>query len=444
MCKEIKKQPQKQKSTGEKEENMKKIENLLHFIDNSPSSYHTVASVKEQLISAGFTQITPADSTAYTDGGKHFVIIGGSSVIAFEGKGDGFMITASHSDSPSFRVKNGYELHSTYNRLSVEKYGGMIHYTWLDRPLSVAGRVVVSTENGIEERLVNLDKDAMIIPSVAIHLNRGVNDGAKHNPAVDLIPLLGRNNGSIETALAEALSLSSSDIISHDLFVYNREKGRVCGIADELIVSPRLDDLQCVHASLRGFLESPKNENAVKILAVFDNEEVGSETKQGAASSVLHDTLKRIAGTEEKYYAMIENSFMVSADNAHALHPNHPELSDKENAPLLGGGVVIKHNGNQRYTTDGVSDAILRTIGAKESISFQHYYNRADIPGGSTLGSIATTKVPLSSVDIGLPQLAMHSATETAAVSDYLEMEKLLTAVYSSSITKNGSKTEIK
>ena len=429
---------------GTKEENMKRIENLLKFIDNSPSAYHTVESVRNQLVSAGFTQITPADSSAYTDGGKHFVIIGGSSIIAFEGKGAGFMITASHSDSPSFRVKNGYELHSTYNRLSVEKYGGMIHYTWLDRPLSIAGRVVVSTDNGIEERLVNLDKDSMIIPSVAIHLNRGVNDGAKHNPAVDLIPLLGRNNSSVESALAEKLSVNPSDIISHDLFVYNREQGRVCGISDELIVSPRLDDLQCVHASLRGFLEAPANQNAVKVLAVFDNEEVGSETKQGAASSALYDTLKRIAGTEDKYYAMLENSFMVSADNAHALHPNHPELSDKENAPLLGGGVVIKHNGNQRYTTDGVSEAILRSIGAKAEISFQHYYNRADIPGGSTLGSIATTKVPLISVDIGLPQLAMHSATETAAVSDYIEMEKLITAVYSSSLIKNGTKTEIK
>lgn len=420
---------------------MKRIENLINFIDNSPSAYHTVDSVKKQLVSAGFTQLSGADYSDYSDGGKHFVIIGGSSIIAFEGKGDGFMIVASHSDSPAFRVKNGFELHSTYNRLSVEKYGGMIHYTWLDRPLSVAGRVVVSTECGIEEHLLNLDKDSMIIPSVAIHLNRGVNDGAKHNPAVDLIPLLGRS-GSIEDVIAEQLSVPASDILSHDLFVYNRDGGKVCGISDEFIVSPRLDDLQCVHASLRGFLDSPENKNAVKILAVFDNEEVGSETKQGAASSILNDTLKRIAGSEEKYYAMLENSFMVSADNAHALHPNHPELSDKENAPVLGEGVVIKHNGNQRYTTDGVSEALLRKM-AKD-VKLQHYYNRADIPGGSTLGSIATTKVPVSSVDIGLPQLAMHSATETAAVSDYIEMEKLLASVYASSIIKTGNKVKIK
>lgn len=444
MCKEIKKSPENHKDRAKRKTNMKKIENLLSFIDNSPTAYHTVNSVKEQLIAAGFTQLSVGDSKAYSDGGRHFVIAGGSSIIAFEGKGDGFMITASHSDSPAFRVKSGIEIRSTYNRLSVEKYGGMIHYTWLDRPLSIAGRVVIKTDTGIEERLVNLDRDTMIIPSVAIHLNRSVNDGAKHNPAIDLIPLLGKNSDTVESAIAEKLSVKAEDIISHDLFVYNRDKGRVCGISDELIVSPRLDDLQCVHASLRGFLDSPENKNAVKVLAVFDNEEVGSETKQGAASAILHDTLKRIAGTEENYYRMLENSFMVSADNAHALHPNHPELSDKENAPTLGGGVVIKHNGNQRYTTDGVSDAILRSIGVKANVAFQHYYNRADIPGGSTLGSIATTKVPISSVDIGLPQLAMHSANETASVSDYLEMEKLLTAVYSSHLVRSGNKTEIR
>ena len=424
---------------------MKKINKLLSFIDNSPSAYHAIAQVKAELIQNGYTEVTLKDSKAITDGGKHFVISGGSSIIAFEGRGNGFMITASHSDSPCFRVKNSLESQGRYNKLSVEKYGGMIHYTWLDRPLSVAGRVVVRTENGVEEMLVNVDKDALIIPSVAIHLNRGVNDGAKHNPAVDLIPLLGmNNNGSIESVIADALSVKPTDILSHDLFVYNRDKGRVCGVADELLVSPRLDDLQCAHASLRGFLESKENTGAVKVLAIFDNEEVGSETKQGAASSFLFDTLKRIAGTEDNYYAMLENSFMVSADNAHAMHPNHPELSDKENAPILGGGVVIKHNGNQRYTTDGVSDAVLRFIGEKADVSFQHYYNRADIPGGSTLGSIATTKVPISSVDIGLPQLAMHSANETAAASDYVEMEKLLTEFYGASVKRELSKIVIK
>ena len=423
----------------------KKIKNLINFIDNSPSAYHAVDLVKKELTSAGFTELTLKDGAKIADGGKHFIVSGGSSVIAFEGCGSGFMIVASHSDSPSFRVKTSFESAGSYNRLSVEKYGGMIHYTWLDRPLSVAGRVVLRTEGGIEERLVNLDKDSLVIPSVAIHLNRGVNDGAKHNPAVDLIPLAGiGKDASVESAIADMLSVKTEDIISHDLFVYNRDGGKVCGVADDLILSPRLDDLECVHSSLRGFLDSEKNLGAVKVLAVFDNEEVGSETKQGAASSFLHDVLRRIAGSEDNYYAMLENSFMISADNAHALHPNHPELSDKDNAPILGSGVVIKHNGNQRYTTDGVSDAILRAVADKAGIKTQHYYNRADLPGGSTLGSIATTKVSLSSVDIGLAQLAMHSANETASTSDYLDMEKLMSAFYTTYLVKQGNKTEIK
>lgn len=423
----------------------KKIKNLINFIDNSPSAYHAVDLVKKELTSAGFTELTLKDGAKIADGGKHFIVSGGSSVIAFEGYGSGFMIVASHSDSPSFRVKTSFESAGAYNRLSVEKYGGMIHYTWLDRPLSVAGRVVLRTEGGIEEHLVNLDKDSLLIPSVAIHLNRGVNDGAKHNPAVDLIPLAGiGKDTSVESAIADMLSVKTEDIISHDLFVYNRDGGKVCGVADDLILSPRLDDLECVHSSLRGFLDSEKNPGAVKVLAVFDNEEVGSETKQGAASSFLYDVLRRIAGTEDNYYAMLENSFMISADNAHALHPNHPELSDKDNAPILGSGVVIKHNGNQRYTTDGVSDAILRAVADKAGIKTQHYYNRADLPGGSTLGSIATTKVSLSSVDIGLAQLAMHSANETASTSDYLDMEKLMSAFYTTYLVKQGNKTEIK
>ena len=425
---------------------MKRVEKLCKFINSSPTAYHAVASVKEELIASGYTEISSADLASFTDGKKHFVISGSSSIIAFSGRAEGgFMICASHSDSPSFRVKLSGESVGAYSRLMTEKYGGMIHYTWLDRPLSLAGRAVVRTPDGIEERLVNIDKDSLIIPSVAIHLNRGVNDGAKHNPATDLIPLMGmKGAASLASAIAAELSVNESDILSHDLFLYNRDEARICGISDELIVSPRLDDLECVHASLRAFLETDESENATRILAVFDNEEVGSETKQGAASAFLHDTLRKIAGSDEKYYSMLENSFMVSADNAHGKHPNHPELSDAENAPLLGGGVVVKYNGNQRYTTDGVSDGIFRVIAEKCGVTLQRYYNRADLPGGSTLGSIATTKVPLSCIDIGLPQLAMHSANETAAVSDYLDMEKLLAGFYSSSIKRDFAKIAIK
>ena len=416
---------------------------LINFINNSPSAFHTVNSVKEALLKAGFTEVFENQPSAYADGEKHFVIRGGSSIIAFKGQGNGFMITASHSDSPCFKVKD--ELSSAaYTRLATEKYGGMIHYTWLDRPLSVAGRVVVKTDSGLKTVLVNIDKAALTIPSVAIHLNRGVNDGAKFNPALDLLPLAGTADakGAIMSAIAAQAGVEVSDVISHDLFLYNREEGKIIGINDELILSPRIDDLGCVYASLEAFLNA-ESDNSVSVLAVFDNEEVGSETKQGASSTFLDMTLRAVAGNDEKYSSMLYNSFMVSADNAHALHPNHPELYDGTNNAVLGKGVVVKYNANQRYTTDAVSDGIIRTIASRVGANIQSFSNRADMVGGSTLGSIANTKVSISTVDIGLPQLAMHSATETSAVKDLDDMIRILTELYSSAIIKQGDNITI-
>ncbi len=418
------------------------VNELIDFIKASPSAHHTVDSVKRALLAEGYTELCESNPEAFSDGGKHFVIRGGSSIIAFKGKGDGFMICASHSDSPCFKVKD--ELAGArYTRLATEKYGGMIHYTWLDRPLSVAGRVVVKTPTGVKGVLVNLDKAALTIPSVAIHLNRGVNDGYKFNPATDLLPLLGtaEAKGALMTALAAQANAKPEDIISHDLYLYNAEEGRVIGINDELVLAPRIDDLGCVYASLRAFLDAPESKN-VSVLAVFDNEEVGSETKQGAASTFLDMTLGAIAGN--RYSQMLHNSFMVSADNAHAIHPNHPELYDGTNAPHLGGGVVVKYNANQRYTTDAISDGIFTTIAERAGAKLQKFSNRADMVGGSTLGSISNTRVSVSTVDIGLPQLAMHSATETAAVSDLTDMVKVLTALYSSSLERMGDEIIIK
>ena len=418
------------------------VNELIDFIKASPSAHHTVDSVKRALLAEGYTELCESNPEAFSDGGKHFVIRGGSSIIAFKGKGDGFMICASHSDSPCFKVKD--ELAGArYTRLATEKYGGMIHYTWLDRPLSVAGRVVVRTPTGVKSVLVNLDKAALTIPSVAIHLNRGVNDGYKFNPATDLLPLLGTAEvkGALMTALAAQANAKPEDIISHDLYLYNAEEGRVIGINDELVLAPRIDDLGCVYASLRAFLDAPESKN-VSVLAVFDNEEVGSETKQGAASTFLDMTLSAIAGN--RYSSMLHNSFMVSADNAHAIHPNHPELYDGTNAPHLGGGVVVKYNANQRYTTDAISDGIFTTLAERAGAKLQKFSNRADMVGGSTLGSISNTRVSVSTVDIGLPQLAMHSATETAAVSDLTDMVKVLTALYSSSLEQMGDEIIIK
>lgn len=420
------------------------INELIDFIKASPTSHHTVATIKAVLMAAGYTEVYENDPHSFADGGNHFVIRGGTSIIAFKGRGNGFMICASHSDSPAFKLKD--ELcNASYTRLATEKYGGMIHYTWLDRPLSLAGRVVAKTADGIVTKLVNLDGAPLVIPSVAIHLNRGVNDGYKFNPATDLLPLAGGSEikGEIMSRVAASAGVNKEDIISHDLFLYNAEVGRVVGLNNEYILSPRLDDLGCVYTSLRAFINAPASDKCCAVLAVFDNEEVGSETKQGAASTFLPMTLSAIAGGGLKYSAMLANSFMVSADNAHALHPNHPELYDSTNAPTLGGGVVVKYNANQRYTTDAISEGIFSTLATRCGIKLQKYSNRADMVGGSTLGSISNTRVSVSTVDVGLPQLAMHSANETAAVKDICDMVAVFTELFSSAIIKNKDEISI-
>lgn len=421
---------------------MSNIKGLFNFIKSSPTAFHTVDTIKNILLQKGYTEVSERDCKSFSDGGKHFVIRGGSSLIAFRGSGNGFMISASHSDFPAFKVKN--ELSGVYAGLATEKYGGMIYYTWFDRPLSVAGRVMVKTKNGIASRLINIDRDILTIPSIAIHLNRTVNDGYKFNPAKDLLPLAGTNSSENEFMKTVALEagVAVEDIISHDLFLYNREEGKVFGVKDEFILSPRLDDLSCVYSSLTAFLEADESQS-ISVFAVFDNEEVGSETKQGASSTFLDMTLKKIAGDEYKYQQMLADSFMISADNAHAIHPNAKELSDTTNAPRLSSGVVIKYNANQRYTTDASSDGIMRVIAERAGVKLQSYSNRADQLGGSTLGSISNTRVSVSTVDIGLPQLAMHSASESIAVSDFEDMVKLLSKFYSSSISVDGADISI-
>ena len=352
------------------------------------------------------------------------------------------MICASHSDSPSFRIKE--EQGGVYVRLATEKYGGMILYSWFDRPLSIAGRVVVRTENGVKEILTNIDRDLLVIPSVAIHMQREVNTGFAPNPAIDLLPLFSLDkNVTFKGFLAKELSVSESDILSHDLYLYARQKGTLVGADSEFILSPRIDDLECVYTSLVAFLSS-ESTGRTKVLAVFDNEEVGSSTKQGAASNFFSDTLERISTDRESYISSLPESFMVSADNAHAKHPAHPELSDSICAPVLGGGIVVKYNANQSYATEALSAALFTEICNRAGAKTQEYRNRADKLGGSTLGSIATTKVAIPTVDIGLAQLSMHSAVETAAVSDAEEMVKALTKFYSSKTELSDEEIVIK
>lgn len=414
------------------------LNGLFDFIKSSPSAFHTVASVQKRLDKEGYVRISEGEKAELKVGGKYYVTRNGSSVIAFRLPADakGFMIVSSHSDSPAFRLKMNEEHCGAYTTMNVERYGGMILYSWLDRPLSVAGRVFIERGSKIEERLVCIDRDLAVIPSVAIHLNRGVNDGYKFNPARDMLPLIAAGErASVMDEVASELGASADDILSHDLFLFNRDEPRTFGARNELILAPRIDDLGCVYASMEAFL-SAEDSSSVPVLAVFDNEEVGSETKQGAASDFLFDALSMIGG--DNYRSMLANGLMVSADNAHAMHPNHPELSDADNAPILGGGVVIKFNASQRYATDGLSAAIFEKICKNAKARVQYYYNRADMPGGSTLGSISNTKVSISTVDIGLPQLAMHSANETAGVYDLEEMVKALNKFYSSSITRKG------
>ena len=422
---------------------MKHVDGLFEFIKRSPSAYHAVNTVKEMLDKEGYTELYESDRWKLAVGGKYYVIRNGTSIIAFRTVRDarGFIICASHSDCPTFRVKTTPEAVGAYARLEVEKYGGMIYYTWLDRPLSVAGRAIVRTFDGVESRLVNLDTDLVTIPSLAIHLNRGVNDGAKFNPAKDLLPLYASkaDKGDLMRSVAVSLGVSSEDILSHDLFLYNRDEGRRVGKDGEFILCPRLDDLGCVYASVAAFVAA-REAQSLPVLAVFDNEEVGSETKQGAASTFLRDTLMRICGGEASLAVALENSFMLSADNAHAKHPAYPEMSDPDNAPMLNGGVVIKYNASQRYTTDGLSDALFRTICQRAGVATQTYCNRADLPGGSTLGSISNTRVSVPTVDIGLPQLAMHSANETAGAYDVDGMVAAITEFYSTTLSKKGTK----
>ena len=416
------------------------IQNLYEFLDASPSVYHAAANVAAMLEVGGFVRLSEGDKWTLQKGGKYYFTRGGSAVMAFrvpEEDPKGFLMTASHCDRPTFKVKENPELTGAYTRLSVERYGGMIMSSWLDRPLSIAGRCLVETDSGIESRLVNIDRDLLMIPSVAIHMDRTVNDGKKWNPAVDMLPLLGGKDsaGKLDKLLEEA---AGGKVLGSDLYLYIRQKAALWGMDEEYISSAALDDLECVWGCTRGFLAA-QGSGAVSVLCVFDSEEVGSNSVQGAASTILSDTLVRISealGLDLRQE--LSCSFLVSADNAHAIHPNHPEYADPKNAPVLGGGVVLKFNASQRYTTDGVSAAIFRKVCGKAEVPVQTFFNRADLMGGSTLGHISLTQVSVPTADIGLPQLAMHSAYETAATADALYLEKAMTAFYSSTLAVEG------
>lgn len=419
---------------------MDTVGKMLKFIEESPSCYHAVENVGSFLRDAGYIELSENEDWKLSAGEKYYVNRNGSSIIAFhipERKLKGFHMIASHSDSPGFKIKEMPEIavEEQYVKLNVEPYGGMIMSTWLDRPLSVAGRVVVSEKGDLISKTVDVNKDLLIIPNVAIHMNRDMNKGVEYNAQTDMLPLYGGigSRESFISLIAKAAGVDKEQILSSDLFLYNREAGRVLGAEGEFVCAPRLDDLECVYASLQAMLKANPKEY-MNLMIVFDNEEVGSMTRQGAASTFLQDTLYRICEslslTQSEYCRLIADSFMISADNAHGVHPNHPEKADPTNRPYLNGGIVIKHHGGQKYTTDAISAAIMKDICKRAGVPFQTYANRSDIGGGSTLGNISAAQVPVSTVDIGLPQLAMHSSYETAGSKDVEAIIKVMSCFY--------------
>ena len=404
---------------------MDDIRGLMRFIDASPTAFHAAANVCDALAEAGWQRLEERDRWRIAPGGRYYFTRNRSSVIAFRVPESGFahfQIVASHSDSPCFKLKPAAGRASQgCALLNVEPYGGMLMSSWMDRPLSVAGRLIVKGAGGLETRLVNVDRDLALIPNMPIHFNRDANKGVELNPQVDLLPVVGAEGADAMAVVAEAAGVKTSDIAGCDLYLYNREPARLWGAGEEFIAAPRLDDLECAYASLRALTEAAPSGH-IDMLCVFDNEEVGSGTKQGADSTLLTEALRRVAlaldAPAQALEAALAGSFMLSADNAHAAHPNHPEKYDEENRTRMNGGVVVKFNARQKYTSDGVSAAVFEQICAAAGVPVQRFANRSDVPGGSTLGNIANSHASMNTVDIGLAQLAMHSACECAGAQD--------------------------
>lgn len=420
------------------------IHQLFDFIQCSPTASHTAATVRAMLVQAGFTQLLESQPWDLQPGGRYYTTRGMSSLIAFQvPKADfhGFSVIAPHGDSPCFKVKESPELRvdGQYTKLNTEVYGGMQLALWTDRPLSVAGRLAVRTENGVKGVLCDIRRDLLLIPGVAIHMNRGVNEGVKLDPQKDTLPLLGGSQADLKKLVAENAGVAPEDILSWDLYLYSRAQGTVFGAEKEFIAAPRLDDLECVFAAAKAFLAGENREN-VTVLSLFDNEETGSLTRQGADSPFLSEVLERISlscgKSREEHLRAIASGFMLSADNAHAVHPDSPEKSDPTNRCYLNGGVVVKHS--PRYASDALTAGLFQRICQKAGVPVQVYYNNSKIPGGGTLGNLSGSHVALPTVDIGLAQLSMHSPYETAGAKDLDYMVWAMQAFYESVIIQTG------
>lgn len=425
------------------------MQGLLELISASPTAFHAAGYIENKLIEKGFTKLSENQKWDLEAGRNYFITRNNSSVIAFKlPKGiynASFNITAAHLDSPTFKIKPNFTLDKgKYTMLNTEVYGGPILNTWMDRPLNIAGRVIYKDSLGLKTKLVSFDKPMAIIPNCSIHYYPELNKGVQLNPQNDLVPLFSDNNIN-KTDLLELVSkkinINMEDIVSHDLYLSVLDRGVIGGANNEFIMAPQIDNLECSYACLEAFLKASPKLSSINVLALFDNEEIGSRTRQGAASTMLSDVLERISSslqrTQEEHKMALANSFIVSADNAHGYHPNYPAKYDPTNAVYLNRGIVIKNASRGSYTTDAVSLAYFKTICKNARARYQLNTNRSDIPGGSTLGIVSLSNVSIHSVDIGLAQLAMHSAYETAGVYDLVDMIKALEEFYSMHLEVN-------
>lgn len=422
-------------------------ENLIDYIYDSPTAFNAVETSKDLLLENGFYELKMNERWQLKVGGKYFITKNSSSLTAFvinsDNMQDGFRIIGSHSDSPTFRIKPNAEMavENAYLKLNTEGYGGAILSTWFDRPLSIAGRVILKSKNVLypREEIININRPVCIIPNIAIHMNRSINDGYKFNKQKDTLPLVGLINDTLEKddfllkEISKELNVDKKDILDFDLYLYEYEKGNIIGPNEEFISSSRLDNLSMAHASLYGLIDS-KGKNGINIASIFDNEEVGSSTKQGADSNMLLNLLERICISlgkdREEFFSAIYSSFMISADLAHALHPNIVEKHDPINKPIMGGGPVIKISANQAYTSDAFSSGVYKNICEKCGVKYQQFVNRSDEKGGSTIGPISSTHLDINSVDIGSPILSMHSIRELGSVEDHFNIYKTFVEFY--------------
>ena len=420
-----------------KPESLLHIDELMSFLDSSPVNFLAVETMRRKLEAADFIRLEQSEPWHIEDGGKYYVVKNGSAIFAFiAGTGapsDGFKIISAHSDSPGFRIKPNAEIAAPGDviKLNTEVYGGPILYTWFDRPLSIAGRVILRSHDPLhpEHQLINFERPLLTIPHLAIHFNRAVNEGNPLSKQKDMLPVIAMINDTVEkndyllNLVADQLGVDKSEILDFDLSLYDTTKACLVGANDEFLTSGRLDDLSMAYSAMTALLESEEGDTMTRVMAIFDNEETGSGTKQGAASPELDYILRRITaalgGDEEEYMRAIANSFMVSADNAHGIHPNYPEKQDPTNHPRLGGGPVIKINANCKYMTDADSAAVFRVVCEQAGVPYQYFVNHSDVAGGSTLGNILTSQIPLRGVDMGAALWAMHSVRETASAIDH-------------------------